>query len=389
MSLFFKRAVSTELIPARGYTFAGSRKVTTDEALRTSAVWAALRLRANLVSSLPVDLFRKAGDRRTAVTAPSWLDEPGSLHLGGPLARMDEWLYATQMDLDRYGNTFGLITERDGLGRPTRIDLLPAEKVSVRVRQGTVTYRFEQQTFTSFEIWHERQYVVAGLPVGLSPIAYAAWALGQYTSAQQFAAEWFASGAIPSAKLKNTAKTLKGKEAAAIKDRVKSTLTAGDVLVLGSDWDYEMIAVPPAQTQFLESQNASLSDLARFFDVPGDVIDAAVAGSSITYANIVQRNLQLLILHLGPAVGRREKALSGWFARPQFVKLNVNAFLRLDPQTQAQILALKVDKRVVTPDEWRELDDRPPLTPEQEAQFARLFLTKSAQPEQVTKEIPA
>ncbi|WP_281199162.1 hypothetical protein [Micromonospora pallida] len=62
-------------------------------------------------------------------------------------------------------------------------------------------------------------------------------------------------------------------------------------------------------TQFLESRQFGLTDISRFFGCPADLIDAAVSTGSITYATITQRNLQFLIMNLGPAVTRRETAL--------------------------------------------------------------------------------
>lgn len=390
MGVLFSRGLGdtlNELVPTRNGRSPRAPQMAAGSELRNSAVWAALRLRSNLISSLPVDAFRKAGGVQTEMpSTPLMLTTPGSLFVGGSAARIDEWLYATQMDLDRYGNAFGIIVARDALMRPTRIDLVSADSVTVRVRDGVVKYRINGKDFDADEVWHERQYVVSGLPVGLSPVAYASLALGQYATAQEFAVQWFNNGGIPSAKMKNTAKTLTPAQASETKQRVKSTIAAGDVLVLGSDWDYQMISVPPAQTQFLDAMNATQSDVARYFDVPGDLIDVAVSGQSVTYANLTQRNLQLLIMHVGPAVQRREKALSGWLPSPQFVKLNTDALLRMDPLQAAQVLGLKVDKRVTTPTEWRALDDRPPLTPEQEAEFARLFNAKAEQPAQITKE---
>ena len=49
-----------------------------------------------------------------------------------------------------------------------------------------------------------------------------------------------------------------------------------------------------------------------------------------------QRNLQLLIMHLGPSIRLRELALSTLLARPRYVKLNSDAVvLRMDPMAQA------------------------------------------------------
>lgn len=376
MSILFgggrsKRSTITaaDLIPSRTAARRGSVSVTDATALRHSAVWACLRLRSNLVSTMPVDLYRKVQGVQVEVPKPPVLVNPG-----GERVDIVEWLYSSQFDLDRAGNCFGLITARDGLGLPARIDLQPYGDVTVRVKDGQIIkYLIGRTEYDPASVWHERQYTVAGLPVGLSPIAHAAWSIGEYLSIQEFALDWFGNGAIPAAQLRNTSKTLEPKDAALVKDRFKAAVEGRDIFVSGADWEYKMIQAESAGNAWIEAKNFGIGDIARFFDCPGDLIDAAVSGGSITYANITQRNLQFLIMHLGPAVVRRENALSRLTSRPRFVKLNAGALLRMDPQTRAATIKTRIDSRTLAPSEARALEDLPPFTPEQLAEFDRLF----------------
>jgi HK97 family phage portal protein len=350
--------------------------VTVDSAMRNSAVWACLRLRANLMSSFPVDLFRRVQGVQVEVPKPTVLVTPG-----GPRVGMGEWMYSSQVDLDRLGNTIGHASELDGAGRPARIDLWPAGEVSVLGRGRDVEgYRYRGTVYDPPDVWHEKQYTVAGLHVGLSPVAFAAWTLAEYASVQDFALNWFGNGAVPSAVLKNTKKTLNPDESAEIKRRYKATVGAGDVFVTGADWEYDLIQAEVAASNWLESKGASLVDIARFFDVPADLIDAALSGQSITYANMTQRNLQFLIMHLGPAVVRRETALSSLTPAPRFVKLNTAALLRMDPAAQAVMLGQMVADRIMAPSEARALLEHGPFTDEQLAEFDRLFGRPSDKP---------
>lgn len=357
-----------ELIPQRPVTRPGTAVVTDETALRHSAVWACLRLRANLISTMPVDVYRNVGGTPVEVPKPPVLINPG-----GERVDIIEWLYSSQFDLDRAGNCFGLITARDGLGLPARIELQPYSDVRVRVKDGALKYRIGGIEYDPPEVWHERQYTVAGLPVGLSPIAFAAWSIGEYLSIQEFALDWFGNGAVPSAMLRNKSKTITPKDAAVTKDRFKTAVANRDIFVTGADWEYDMIQAEQAAGNWIEAKNFGIGDIARFFDCPGDLIDAAATSGSITYANITQRNLQFLIMHLGPAVVRREAALSSLTSRPRFVKLNSNALLRMDPQTRAATLKARIDARTLTPNEARALEDLPPLTDDQLAEFDRLF----------------
>lgn len=374
MSLFARRGApaptADQQIPQRPTQRAGTAVVTADTALRHSAVWACLRLRANLVSTMPVDLYRRVGGIQVEVPTPPVLLNPG----GSRIPDIVEWMYSTQFDLDRSGNTFGIITAKDGLGFPARIELVPVADVTVKVRGGKLSkYRIGNEDFNPEQIWHERQYTLSGMHVGLSPVAYAAWSIGEYLSVQQFALDWFGNGAVPSAHLKNTNKTVDPDAADEIKRRFKAATSNGDLFVTGLDWDYKMIQAEAAGSDWIEAKRYGIGDIARFFDCPGDLIDAAVSGSSITYANMTQRNLQFLVMALGPAIIRRENALSSLTSRPRFVKLNTDALLRMDPATRAAMLRTQIESRQLAPSEAREIEDRPPFTEAQLAEFDRLF----------------
>jgi HK97 family phage portal protein len=374
-----------DLIPGRTPSSTGLTPVTNDTAMRHSAVWACLRLRADLVSTMPVDVFRRVkvgvpGDEHEIQIEMS--KPPVLVNPGGERVDICEWMYSSQVDLDRTGNAIGLITERNAANLPQRIDLQPINACSIREKNGEVKYRIDGKDYDAEKVWHERQFTIAGLPVGLSPVAYAAWSIGQYQSAQQFALNWYGTGGVPKGHFRNTElATITENAAEEAKARFKSSIAGNDIFVSGKDWEYNPFQAEAVGADWLEAQKYGIGDIARFFGAPGDLIDAAVSSGSITYANITQRNLQFLIMHLGPAVYRRERSLSRLLPAPRYVKLNTSALLRMDDQTRAAVIKTKVDARVLAPSEARELDNLPPFTPEQIAEFTTLFgPTKAAPP---------
>lgn len=373
-----------ELLAAhRGLRTGNGVAVNNDSALRHSAVWACLRLRADLISTMPVDVYRRVHGVQVEVPKPPVLVNPGGQRVG-----LQEWLYSSQVDLDRAGNTFGVITERsgingpDGRGLPARIDLVSLSDVTVRAKGSRITkYIVAGAEYDPEDIWHERQYTVAGLPFGLSPIAYAAWSIEESLNAGQFARDWFGGGAIPVAELRNTAKKIDAGDAKIVKDRFKAAISTGDLFVTGNDWEYKPIQAVAHQSAFIEARQFGLTDIARFFGCPSDLIDAVVSTGHITYASITQRNLQFLTLHLGPAVSRREDALTrGVVPGPRYVKLNRSALLAMDPQARALTIQTRIDSRTLAPSEARELEDLPPLTEAQMGEFDRLFGSPRTQP---------
>jgi len=367
------------VIPPRGGAPIGAVSVDNSTAMRHSAVWACLRLRADLISTLPLDAYRDVAGIAVELPKPPIFVAPG-----GDRWDYQDWMYASQVDLDRAGNVIGLITETNGAGLPARIDLQTIDCCSVILKKNTgeLRYRINGKEYDAKKVWHERQYVVAGCPVGLSPIAYAAWSIAESMSMQDFVLRWFGAGGVPAAHLKNTRKTLQTKEADEIKARHLASVAVGAPIVTGSDWEYKPLQSQQVGMEWLQGRQASLVDIARFLGCPADAIEAAITGgANVTYVNAVQKNLQMLIMHLGPAISRREKNLSKMLPRPRYVKLNTKALLRMDPLLQAQLIETQIRSRTLTVTEARALEDRPPLTAAQEAEFVRLF----GQPTQLPK----
>lgn len=375
-----------ELIPRRSVsTPPNAPYVSADTALRHSAVWAALRLRADLISTMPIDVYRNvslgAGEPVQQIEAPK---TPVLVNPGGERIGFMEWMYSSQIELDRSGNSIGIIRQVDSAGFPARIDLQPSSICSINIKDGNLdSYRIGGKKYDPSEIWHERQFTVSGMHIGLSPVAYAAYVISEYMSIQQFVTAWFTGGAIPRARLQNTEKKLNNKEATIVKEAWRGAIAMGEPFVHGNDWQYDLIQANSASADWLEGEKASAIDVARYFGVPADMIDAALATGkgSITYANISQRNLQLLIVNLGPAIARREYALSNLLPRPRYINFNTDSLLRMDPASRATWLAGRIDSRQLAPSEARAIENLPPFTDKQIAEFETFWPAKAATPD--------
>ncbi|GAA1790367.1 phage portal protein [Nocardioides hankookensis] len=354
------------------------KRIGRGDALSHSAAWACLRLRADLISTMPVDVFRRINGVQVEVPKPPIFTTPG----GSAEMLWEEWAYSTQFDLDSVGNTAGIILAVDGFGKPSVIELVRIDDVTF-IGKGNRIHKVKigRDEYDYSQIWHERQFTISGSPIGMSPIAHGAMTLNSYLSAQQFANEWFGNNTTPGGHLRNTAKKLKRAEALAVKDNFKASIAAGDVWVSGNDWEYNMLSAKGNESLMIEQQQFSVTDACRFLGVPADMIDAPSAGSSVTYANITQRNLQLLIMNIGPAIRRREAAFSQrLLAQPRYVKLNRAALLEMDLKSRYEGYKVGVDGRWLPPSRILELENMPPLTDAEKAEFAELFPNKSSTP---------
>lgn len=349
---------------------------TQDTALRNSVWWGCINLRANVASNFPMDVFRPAGPGGSLgipVKAPPIFAEPW------PGVDISEWLYGTEVDKCRYGNSVGIIRGRNTFGKVTQVQPVPmSNQVRAVVRtdraglQEIVKWRIGQEEYNPEDIWHEKRYTLKGFPLGLSPLAYAAYSMGVYASAQQFALDWFALGPMPRGVLKNTElESVPAELREAAKAQFKASTLNGDIFVTGSEWEWTPSATDAATPDFLAQQESSSRDVCRYLGVPASMVDVEVTTGNITYANITQANLQWLITEVGPEARRTERYWSRMATpAPWYVKMNTDALLRMDPQTRNTVLMAQLQQKARTPDEVRALDNLPPYTPDQLEQLA-------------------
>jgi HK97 family phage portal protein len=351
--------------------------------VRMSAVWAAVHGRADLISQCPPEVKRDTREGSIDLPLTPFLLDPDGTGRG-----FDDWMYAGQASLDRQGNNVGLITARDGLGLTSRVELVDLNATSVQaagVGRNITKWKIGGEWYDAADVWHERQYVVPGVPLGLSPIAYAAWTIGGYLSAQQFGLEWFTSGGIPPVHLKNTEGSLTTKQSNRAKRKFQATQQQRTPFVSGSDWEIDVLSVQPNESQFLETMGAGITDIARFFRMPADVLEGATQKGTVVYANISQRSVYLLQMFLGGSIKRRERMLSTTLPKPRNVHLDTDVLMRLDPMTLVQVQAAEIANHTLAPSEARADRNRPPLTPEQMAEFETI---KPAQPAVPTEGAP-
>jgi HK97 family phage portal protein len=358
-------------------------RVTTRKAMGHSVIWAAAHVRADLISLMPPKVYRDVAGVAVEAPKPPVLVKPAE-YADGKKLTISEWMYSTQKALDTEGNVVGIIRKVDGFGLPAEIEPVDPMLVSFLIRGARIAeYRVAGELVKPEHIWHERQYTSAGIPIGLSPIAHAARSLATGLAAQDFAYQWFEKGGVPSAVLANSEKVLSPETIRKAKLKFAESVQMGEPFVTGKDWTFTPIAAKAAESEFIHQMQLTDLELCRFMGVPADIVDVVVSGgSNITYANLMQRNLQLLVLNLGGAVNRREEALSDLVVGGRYVKLNRNALLAMDAKTRAEVFKLRSDSLTITPDQVRAYEDEQPFTEEDYAQLERLGRTGARTPNQ-------
>lgn len=388
MSLFFKQPERRAITGAdwiRGFDDNGARTksgvvVTPRSALKLGSMWATTNLLASVVSNLPVDVFRGTGPTKTPVT-------PQPLLVGSPslLVSRREWVYQAMMSLLLRGNAYGAVVGRDAILRPTQVEWLNPDTVVVRQKTSLTrpTYEVGGTEVPRDDIIHMRAFVQPGSAIGLSPVEYHAESIGVGLAAQRYGSQWFGDGAHPSAILQNkVATTIDGDVATTVKSRFLAVLKGTrEPLVLGSDWSYTPIQASASEAQFLQSMGYTDAQVAKLYG-PGlaEILGYAETGSSLTYANRVDRSLDVLTYAVTTWVNKFEDMWTANIAQPQTARMNVNALLRVDPKAQRELFRTDREIGLHNIDELRDLIDEPPLPDGAGADYTPLKLVSAPTP---------
>ena len=334
-------------------------------AMQLSAVWACLRLLTDAISTLPLDTFeRRNGSRIPFRPRPMYLDfdAPG-------LTRV-QYLTQVVMSLLTDGNAF-VATPRDRLGEPTGLVVLDPTKVKVERDGMTITYRVGEGTYSTVDVMHIAGVLLPGSLRGLSPIGAAREVVEGASEAQRFGKSWFANASVPPAVIKMPATN----DGPADADRAKrvaqtwhdthgGTSNAGKVGVLTDGAELQTVAVANKESQWLESRQFSVQEIARIFGVPPHLI-ADSSNSTSWGSGLAEQNLAFGQFSLRPWIERIEDAhnrlLTSHGQRGVFMKLNLDALLRASLSDRYSSYATGIHGGFLAPNEARRWEDLPPI----------------------------
>jgi HK97 family phage portal protein len=333
--------------------------VTTETAMRLSAVWACIRLLAGVGSTLPLDTYRTVNGVSSEVRRPVLFDQPS------PGVALPTWLYQVWSSLLTDGNAYGLATSFAGNSYPSSVELLDPSLVSWRpdADAGWVALVDSRPVdrWPNGPLWHVPLFTMPGAPFGLSPVQNARQSIAAGIAAESFGSQFFTAGGTPNAILYSETE-LSAEQAQGIKSAfTQATAMNREPAVMGAGLRYERIQVSPEEAQFLDTQRFTVEQIARIYGVFPEMIGGATSGSNVTYANREQRAADWLTFGLLPYLIPIEEALSSLVPRPQRVKFNTDALLRSDTKTRYEAHAIGLASGFLTVDEVRLLEDLEPL----------------------------
>lgn len=240
-------------------------------ALTYSAVWCAVSLIAGTVSSLPLHLLRK-DDKKSVFARDETLFDV--LHSAfNPYMTAQIGRETMMAHLLTWGNAYAEVI-RDPVGRIRQIWPIPPNRVSVKVDGGDIIYEVSVDDrkiiLTRSKILHIPGLGYDGF-VGYSPIAMARKSLGLGMAMESFGALYFGNGTHPGVVVSHPTKL----SAEAHNNLKQSLLEAHSglgqshrLMLLEDGMKIEKIGIPPEDSQFIESREFQIPEVARWFNLP-------------------------------------------------------------------------------------------------------------------------
>jgi HK97 family phage portal protein len=343
-----------------------------DRCMTLSAFNRGIRLWAETVATLPLDVYKIGTDGRgKLVTDP---------------ADQYRTVLKTSPNQDQTPTEFweGLIgcmfLTGDGLARKVKLgDRLVAQTLMDPTRTAVIRdpvtfalkYRYTDPRgkiveLAADEVFHLKGFGFGG-DRGMSIVQYGAQTFGSSLAADKVAAKMFKSG-LSSSGFIETGQTINETDRPRLEQvlaEYQGSENAGKLMILEAGMKYTAVSISAADAQLLASRGFNIEEVARWLGLPPVLLGHSGAGTTMWGTGVEQIIQAWYTLGLRALLHRIEQAIQKRVIAPAdqaryYVKFNVEGLLRGDSAARANLYSVFVQNGIMTRAEVRELEDLEP-----------------------------
>lgn len=348
----------------------GSNYLSTETAMKYTAVFGCVRVLSETLASLPIMLYRKISDgnreprndlavydilhnRPNEEMSPFNFKEACmiSLNTGGNAV--------CEKMVNAYGDLVGLYPY------PWQITDIDRDRETGRlvykVRSGT-----RSKSLGRGQVFHIPGISFDGV-VGLSPIEYAASAIRLGLSYEQFGVQFYKNGANASGVF-SFPHALSEPAFQRLKKDLNKTYTGlvntGKPILLEEGGDFKQLTIKPADAQLIESKKFQIEDIARIYRVPLHLIQNL---DRATNNNIEHQSLEFVMYTMLPWFKRWEENMNMQLLSPFerrsgfYLEFKIDSLLRGDAKSRAEAYAAGRQWGWLSVNDIRKLENMPPI----------------------------
>lgn len=345
--------------------------VSRERALTYSAVYACINIISNAVAELPLHTFLRNGDgsKERAVSHPLYR---ALRYQANPETTAFQFRKTLESHVLLHGNGFALIERGpDGFSfwpiDPLRVHI-ERDRVSRELIYVVMTDNFGQVRLSAAEVLHIRNLSTDGV-VGISTLHAARHSIGGALARSEYSERFFENSATGNVVIMvppNMAPEMRKEFKKRWMEERSGLENAHKVNLLNSDMKVETLSISAKDSQLLESMQWSVEDVARWFNMPSDMLGAS--GKSVAYNGLSQANQLFLNSCLSPHLTNWEAELRAKCLTEEerakdsvIIEFVRDAILRLDPVSQTSIFQAGIAAKYLTPNEVRGWLNLPPL----------------------------
>lgn len=344
-----------------GKTISGVN-MTEEKALGLSALWAAVRIKADMVATIPFQIYEidDNGNRNLARNHPiNRLIKRPNKHLTSFQFR---WTMQALLELN--GNAFARIVRNPATYRPEELIIVKPSAVTIeQTVNDEIFYNFYDRgkyyhvPFT--DMIHLRNFSCDGLK-GISPIQTGKENLALAVAAQEFEASFFGNGAHLTGYLTYPGK-LKKEQKLNIKESWETKYAGyrntGRTPVLESGMEYKRIGLTPKESMLDDSRRLSIEDISRWFNVPLYMLSAL---DKMSFNNIEQIARDFVNKSLRPNATNWQEEINMKLLRHDEIMTHESGFdftelLKGDSEKMGEFIRTMINAGVMSIDDGRKM----------------------------------
>ena len=310
------------------------------EALGIPAVFRAVTMLSNIAGSLAIEAYR---DGRRMPNPPRIVQRPN------PFTTPRDFIRDTVYSMATRGEALWWVAARDIDGQA--LSLIPINPVEITIEDNPKDRRYPIITWgtrrmPNKDIIHITYAKEPGTLRGVGPLQMCGAAVSVAVESQEWAANFFGAGGVPSVLIKSAVQ-LDEAEAKAMKEQWVETPNNQPKVVDTAVDSVTPFEVTPQSAQLSDVRMASSGEVARMFGIPGSMLEYNVPGSSLTYSNNESEMRKFIDTCLGPNyLEPIEQSMSDLLTRSTVAYFNVDGLQRADLKTRAEVYKTLIDAGV-------------------------------------------
>ncbi|MAD98917.1 MAG: phage portal protein [Flavobacteriaceae bacterium] len=343
-----------------------------EQAMQLSAVWSAVKRYSETVGSLPAHMYRWTdnGPERVEDTDSSrvLLESPNAEQ-----TPMDFWS-GMQGSLELTGDAIA-IKEKNGAGRVVALRMIdPRPPVCTLDRNvsNSLVYRISEngnppKDYGPDDVLHIRGFSLGG-DRGMSPVAQGGRSLGLALNAENAAQEVFKKGLRVSGFVETQRVINNPDERKRLEDIIQQYMggqNAGGVMLLEGGMSFNKVGVNPIDAELLMTRRFEIEEIGRWFDMPPILLGHAVEGQTMWGSGVDSIVQSWMTLGLRQRLVRNQQRVSKSLLTTRerstgvYMRYNPDALLAVNSTTRIEVLSKAVQNSLLSPNEARQLQDRP------------------------------